>query len=188
MTRTAIIVGSAATVWDDLNNLPSEYHGSDYIVINQLAAEWRRDAVAWCSLHGELLPFWATQRHKNGLPTIPRIFTGKSGGDFSNAKLVVTDVVEALFPRQSVGGSSGLFALKVALIDLGYDRAILCGIPMTASPHFNKAQDWADAQSFRDGWMQALPSIQNKAFSMSGWTRHLLGPPPELETVAHAAP
>jgi len=82
------------------------------------------------------------------------------------------------FPGQSDTGSSGLFALKVALTDLGFDCALLCGIPMApVTGHFFDAAPWTGAGAHQLGWKQALPAIRDRARSMSGWTQHLLGAP-----------
>lgn len=114
------------------------------------------------------------------MPDVKRIFTGLSAGDDDVVRRHVTDCVEAKFlPHQFVSGSSGLFAVKVALIDLGYEDVVLCGVPMTATPHFDDNVPWPEVDLFKLGWEQALPQIDGRVRSMSGWTRELLGAPNE---------
>jgi hypothetical protein len=84
---------------------------------------------------------------------------------------------EQFFEGETDGGSSGLFALKVALVDLGYDRAVLCGIPMDTQKHFFGGDDWRSATSHRLGWEQAFPVIKDKVRSLSGYTERKFGRP-----------
>ena len=90
----------------------------------------------------------------------------------------VTDFTEFRFPGQTGTGSSGLFALKVALVDLGFDRAVLCGVPISEmAGHVTNGPVWGDAPHYREAWTEAAPEIIGRARSMSGWTRDLLGAP-----------
>ena len=49
------------------------------------------------------------------------------------------------------------------------------GMPMDEQRHFTRGQAWDMATFHRDGWTKALPKIERKVRSMSGWTRELLG-------------
>jgi hypothetical protein len=74
-------------------------------------------------------------------------------------------------------GSSGLFAVKVA-IEEGFERIVLAGVPMTAEgAHYYDAKVWTAAHVFHSGWNHRLPQIKDIVRSMSGWTRELLGEP-----------
>lgn len=177
--NTCFILGSAACVFTDYENAVKDYGYQNVILVNDMGLEFAGAAVAWATLNGEQFPRYLKQREAKGYPAIPRLFTGLSAGDFDVVKRTATDIVEAKFlPEQQVGGSSGLFAVKVAIADLGYERAILCGIPMTIDQaHLTDPALWNDAPSFYAGWRQALPHIKGKVFSMSGWTKNLLGSP-----------
>ena len=91
----------------------------------------------------------------------------------------MTGFTNYLFPGQTSSGTSGLFALKVALIDLGFDRAVLCGIPMQdeAGHLRDAAAPWSGAVAHWAGWLEAYPQIKDRARSMSGRTADLLGRP-----------
>jgi hypothetical protein len=92
-----------------------------------------------------------------------------------------TRVVEA---QQLLGsGSSGLFAVEIAL-RLGYERLVLCGIPLTGrttiqengeEERLRKGQPFI--ASFRDAWVRDFELLSPHVRSMSGWTRELLGGP-----------
>jgi hypothetical protein len=76
------------------------------------------------------------------------------------------------------GGSSGLFAVKIARL-LAYDNIILAGMPMESdqSHYFNKHQEWVDAEKYRNAWVKREEEISPFVFSCSGWTKRLLGGP-----------
>jgi hypothetical protein len=76
------------------------------------------------------------------------------------------------------GGSSGLFAIKIARL-LAYDNIILAGIPMESDQahFFNKSQEWLDAEKYRKAWISREAEIKPFVSSCSGWTRRLLGGP-----------
>lgn len=91
----------------------------------------------------------------------------------------VTGFTDYLFPGQTSSGTSGLFALKVALIDLGFDRAVLCGMPMRDDgAHLRDANEpWLGETMHWAGWLEAYPQIKARARSMGGRTAELLGRP-----------
>lgn len=176
--RTAIVVGSGACVWDDLDKIEAANIKGEYIVVNDMGIHWQKEAFAWASLHGENFPLWSDRRRREGLPQIMRLITGKSAGDWEQVQKLA-EVYEAKFEGQVVGGSSGHFAVKIALEDLGFDRVILAGIPMTiTNAHFNDTRPWDECPGFLEGWRQSMPHIKGRVFSYSGWTRHMLGMPP----------
>ena len=72
-------------------------------------------------------------------------------------------------------GSSGLFAVKVALVDLKYDSVLLCGIPMERSPHFDRKEKWTGGPLYRKHWLNLDDNIKEKIRSMSGWTKDTFG-------------
>ena len=97
-----------------------------------------------------------------------------------------------MFSRRSAGGafkvikpkwhgSSGLYAVQIALEELDFDGVILAGCPIDASagtlcPH-SEMNEADKADRFKPWWKRALPQIGARTRSMSGWTRDLLGAP-----------
>lgn len=161
----ALVIGGAGSVYADVDAALDLGEFDGVVACNHIGITWRGRLDAWCSIHGDKLKRpWAARRALAGLPPAGRLF-GQEDADYR-------------FPGQTVPGSSGLFALKVALEEMGYDRAVLCGIPLEPeAEHFNIRGAWAPAIGYRAGWLQALPHIADRARSMSGWTADTLGRP-----------
>jgi len=83
-----------------------------------------------------------------------------------------------------LSGSSGLFGVKVALADFGFDQAVLCGIPMDTRPHFTDGDQWHQALRFRPRWQALSPALRDRIRSMSGWTREWFGAPGGKKTAS----
>lgn len=179
-SRIALVIGGASCVWDDVEAALElgEYDGA--VACNDAAAAWPGKLDAAVSLHAEKWGFWMERRRRAGLPP-PAAVIGHSTARTSILRLsdCITGYADQMIPGQTDTGSSGLFALKVAIFDLGFDRAVLCGIPMDPRPHFFDTIDWGDSavRAHWRGWQQALPVIKDKTRSMSGRTRDLLGAP-----------
>ena len=176
--RVALVIGGGACVWSDVLNALDlgQFHG--VVACNDVGVAWPGGLDAWVSLHTDKMGLWTERRARAGHGPVQAIYgqCQTRGRDAPRA----THTVEFKFSGQSSTGSSGLFALKVALIDLGFDRAVLCGVPMeTAERHFFDISPWRGANSHRQGWKEALPVIRDRARSMSGWTREILGAPDE---------
>ena len=97
--------------------------------------------------------------------------------------------------RPNTGGSSGLFAVTIAL-DMGYDRIVLAGCPMEGAlrvtypdgypgncgedkdgyhdPMPNQSRGFA---VYQQAWTRHFDLIKDKTRSVSGWTQELLGAP-----------
>ena len=110
----------------------------------------------WATLHPDCLDAWAAERA--GEPA-SRLFT--------------PDLTPERWP-----GSSGLYALQCALLELGATGAILCGVPMeTSAGHFLNPGAWAGTADYRRAFEAALPEIGGRVRSMGGWTAELFGKP-----------
>lgn len=173
------MIGGSARVWKDIEAALEITEADGVVAANDVAAAWPGKLDAFVSLHGEKMGMWTERRRRAGFPDPERTFahdTLKSG--VLKVPDCITDFTPWRFNGQEDSGSSGLFALKVALIDLGFDKAVLCGVPLeAASGHFFDLQPWGGAEAHRRGWRQALPAIRDRARSMSGWTQELLGEP-----------
>jgi hypothetical protein len=90
----------------------------------------------------------------------------------------VDRAVEYRFPKQSSSGSSGLFAVKIA-VDEGCSRIVLAGVPMSADGgHIGDGKIFrSECHEYRKAWEQALPAFKDVTTSMSGWTAARLGMP-----------
>lgn len=180
MKSTALVLGGADTLWDDLARVKAqkiEYEG--VVACNQAGAEWPGTLHGWASVHPNFFyngRKWLQARARKGYRPARALFGHKDGGSLP----IHNDV--RVTPWQIPGetdrfGSSGLYAVKIALIDLKYDSVVLCGIPMTATPHFDRANDWTSVKGFRKTWEQLTPATTSRIKSMSGWTRETFGAP-----------
>lgn len=142
------------------------------VAVNHMIARWAGELDYAITLHPEMLEAWQVQRHRRGFPepSISIAHEAKPGPRIDR-------VVDYRWPGMNASGSSGLFAVKVALEE-GFDRIILAGVPMTADGgHITYGGPWALVNSYTGAWKEALPRLVGKVRSMSGWTKDLLGLP-----------
>lgn len=180
--RTCLVLGGAECLHDDMRAYSGPIDG--VVACNEAGAETER-LDAWVTLHpiNWIKKGWLAAREANGYPDAP-LYTH----DPRHAP-EGTRQTEYCFPGQEHSGSSGMFAAKVALVDLGFDRAVLCGIPMSPMPHFHGAEHWhtqPDARGKRTSdiparylkrWRDVPQEYIDRIRSMSGATRDLLGAP-----------
>lgn len=172
--RSAVVIGGASCVWTDLEAAKALGDYNLLIAINDAGAEYPGTVDYWISLHPEKMAQWARKRAENG---------------YQPARQYVAHIGNTNETRRDGGfrvsfsvpytwhGSSGLFACEIALKTLEVDRVVLCGVPMTADPHFFDSEPWNAVKGFWDAWPAALPHIKDKVRSMSGRTKELLGAP-----------
>jgi hypothetical protein len=185
---TCLVLGGGATLHDDLERARKTVPFDAVVACNEAGIEWPGELRAWVSLHARYYstgPNWRKQRADKGYPPAkahyghPEAFKGAN----------MPDVIAT--PYSFAGeksGSSGLFAAKVALVDLGFDRVVFCGVPMDPIPHFTGRESWVprdtdgrtSAHGFRNSWLAVPQDYRDRMRSMSGWTRVLLGAPEEL--------
>lgn len=86
--------------------------------------------------------------------------------------------------REKWAGSSGLFAVQIALEKLDAAGVILAGVPMDAARRATYADaeaEWGGGetyvQRYQRGWTKAHSILRARVRSFSGFTRDLLGPP-----------
>lgn len=171
----ALVLGGGDCVWDDVNAALEVGEFDGVVACNDAGAAWPGRLDGWVSLHSDRFAIWSRRRERARLQPADRLFGHKEAAREGRPAVTYT---EFRFPGQENSGSSGLFALKVALIDLGFDRAVLCGVPMSVEHrHFFEDQPWRGAINHRRGWGQAMPQIKDRARSMSGWTKEQLGAP-----------
>ena len=139
------------------------------------SASWWPGALdAAVGFHPQRWPGILGLRAERGYPPPERVISFWS----PPRPLKSAEWAEWQFPGGSGNGSSGLFAAKVALVDFGFARVTLCGVPLTPTDHitgpgtpFTNAADW------RPAWQALAPEWRRRMRSMSGWTRQLLGGP-----------
>jgi hypothetical protein len=176
--RVALVLGGAACVWSDVDAAQALGEFAGAVGCNHIGIDWPGRLDAWVTLHLEYQGQWARARRARGLPDHHAIIGNEAARSSTKPQGCIDRFTENGFPGQVHGGSSGLFALKVALVDLGFDRAVLCGVPMEpGAAHIRDAGPWVHADHYRKAWIEALPQIRDRARSMGGWTQQLLGAP-----------
>lgn len=187
---TCLVLGGAACLHDDL----AAYTGPVDAVgaVNDAISEWPGELDFACSLHPRFMvqgPSWLKVRADRSYPAPRTLYCHAAAKEPLPPHITRTELE---LPGQGAGqsGSSGLLAAKVALVDLGYDRVVLCGVPMTPTPHIDGATNWSDKPDrspclgFRNAWLEVDEEYRRRMRSLSGWTAVLLGKPETAKETA----
>lgn len=153
----ALILGGAPSVWSELAEAQALLNRRHIVVAANLAGiHFAGHLDGWATLHPDLLPDWAAERAGN-----------------ASFRPFTPDTTPERWP-----GSSGLYALQVALFEMGATAAILCGVPMDSEAgHFTGRERWESVTDYRQAFAAALSEIGGRTRSMGGWTRDLFGAP-----------
>ncbi len=175
MVKRALILGSAKTLRDDLDRALDLSEFDIVIAAKGAGFVWTGRLDAWVTLHPDRLEKRDLKRRLKVGPMPDRIYAHRKDKHVSH-------VAEYKWSDQKTTGSSGHFALKVAIDEYGCDRCVLCGVPIEKSLGRIEAightiDHWSGSRAFRDGWTQSLHHYKEFTRSMSGWTRQLLGEP-----------
>jgi hypothetical protein len=162
----ALVIGGAECVWNDAKEALSMFTPDAVFVTNDMIAHWPTRLDYAVTLHPEKIVEWIRRRKIAGFSEPGEIWAHhmRSG-----------QIVQRSTPDW--GGSSGLFAVKIALEE-GFDGIVLAGVPMVPeAKHFVRKSDWVAGHSFKKAWSNHLEAIKPKTRSMSGLTKELLGGP-----------
>jgi hypothetical protein len=178
--KPAVVVGSAPCVHEDFTQAHALFPAWPLIVVNWAGLRHLGPIAFWASIHRRLI-YRAIKMRKN------------RGGDMKfhayikippGEKIQRVDAPTKIKPfKPKMGsGSSGLFAVEVAL-KLGYDRLLLCGIPLEGD-HSLQVNDQEEerirfgkpfVESFRKAWLNNYDTLKPVIRSMSGWTKEQFG-------------
>jgi len=169
------ILGSASCLSRDFNGL--NWQG-DVMGLNDVPVYFSGSCTHWVSLHPEIFQYMLPLAHKRIVNQVSKdVHYDKRIETHSNAKWPGVDHV---WKFEWKGGSSAMFAVQIGL-NMGYDRIVLCGVPMDNSPRFTelclvdyKHVDYAYKEGL-NAWEEALPQLKGRVFSQSGNTEKLLG-------------
>jgi hypothetical protein len=187
--KRALVVGSAKGVWDEVAAAQAMCAFDSYYVVKMTGIKWNQGYFHWVTLHPEFMPNYRKARELEGLLPEYEVIAPLLEEIGRHHEHQCDRRVSYRFPGMTSSGSSGLFAVKIALDD-GHDRVVCAGVPMEqAAGHFIRGGDWPQCDGFRLGWQSALPHIKHKVRSLSGWTKELLGgaPTPEWLGLREAA-
>lgn len=165
-----MILGGASCVWTDAANALLLGKFDLIIAINDIGTRWSDAIDTWCTLHPDKMAGWRADRKRVGYPN-----AGHHVGHIPAEG--IDEGREYRFSGQPSSGSSGLFAVKIAM-DEGCDRIVLAGVPMAAEQgHHDSGKAWDECPAYLPAWQWALPILRNKVKSLSGWTAKTLGRP-----------
>lgn len=154
----ALILGGAPSVWAEMTTAGGLLWPRFQIVVaaNLAGIAYGDRLDAWATLHPDELPGWQARRQGN-----------------DDYRTFTPDETPERWP-----GSSGLYAVQVALFELGAAGVILCGVPMDSrAGHFTGRTPWESVTDYRRAFQAALPEIGGRVRSMGGWTQDLFGAP-----------
>lgn len=164
MANRILIVGTAPCVKDDMSMV--EYLESyDLLAVGLDAAKQIDRKVKYVATN-----------HLEDLPGIElaRRAHGQERASYKVISNFTSEGVDIVVPYKPPSGSSAITGAYGALC-LGYERAILCGCPLTGN-----APEGNPYEAFRAGWEANKSDMIRKVYSMSGWTKELLGEPPQI--------
>lgn len=173
--RLAIVLGGAATLRDDQVVLAGLECARMPTFIGVNDGGWAHSGRLdhWVTLHPELMEPRLAKRANKDYELWTKPYTPAKN---QRERLPFWDRFQHNLGHWGVG-SSGLFAVTVAL-HLGFQRIVLCGVPMDNGPNVNGNEDWQEHTIHRPGWLHHAHRM-GAVRSMSGWTRELLGAPTE---------
>lgn len=181
--KVAFVLGSANGVHQEYQQARRLVKPDAVLAVNDMIERFNGPLFAAVSFHGEKIDGWLNARKRCGYEPPEHIVIAKEWEDWYQGVTPKWQrkprVFRQYFPGQVESGSSGLFAVKVALVNFKFDRVICCGMPMDHHAGYvhRPGRAWFSALRHRKGWEQALPHLKGKVFSMSGWTSRLLGKP-----------
>ena len=168
----ALVLGGGEFVWDEVLAWEALY-GRTWdglvVVANDAGSHWPRALDHWATLHPDRLRNWQDQRAAYGFSDGYETW-GRSARHVDHCV------------RPWAGGSSGMLAIQVSQI-VGCTKAVLCGIPMTPTPHFTESilhasgRPWTSVAGHWRAWLIQMHRMQGWVRSMSGRTQETLGTP-----------
>lgn len=176
----ALCLGGADCVWEDVlawERLYGQPWDGLVIAANDVGAHWPRELHHWVSLHPEKFERWRALRDAHGFAPLTDTYWASE----ARGRRFLLDPVTTRRLVPWPGGSSGMFAVQVAR-ELGCTRIVLCGIPLTATPHFSETHErfhaqWVAANGHWRAWTRYVDRMRGHVRSMSGRTAELLGTP-----------
>lgn len=169
-SKSVVILGGSKEVFSDYASACKLWDFDAVIAINDIGAEMP-EIDFWCTMHPEKMPKWLEQRRFNGFEDPKSFWTSHDRKTPEGLDVEFQTV-------KNTRGGSGLLAVYVAR-HLGYNKIVLCGIPMTAEgQHYHTSGAWKECKLYRIVW-EKNPTLKDDVRSFSGWTQEKFGMPTE---------
>lgn len=178
--KSCLVLGSATTLWDDIEKATNLGEYDAVYAAKHAGIYWPGKLDVWATFHPDWMEDFKKQRAAQGYsPALETV------SHLPNPQ--ITRVVkDYLLPGMPNSGASGFFAVALALKD-GYNRVVLCGIPMTRNTgRIDGRVVWESAVTYQTRVLPALSGIKDRVRSMSGWTREKLGSPTSEWLLGHS--
>lgn len=172
-SRLALIVGTGRQMWDDFYMAPRT---ATVFGVNHAALFLPRVEHA-VSVHGGLIGGLMQARKARHPKDAIAVHAPHA------APGVTMEWDERVFPWAGGGGTSSLFAVRIA-VRLGFTKIFLAGVPLDGGGHFYDPEDYLYATDFTDAlsaWVlfrEEEPNIEIRSYS--GRTRTYFGLPEVL--------
>ncbi len=163
----ALILGCAECVWDDALGALELCTPDAIFAVKDMMVKWPLRIDYGITLHPDRTDKYMRDRTVKGFKTGFPVWSYRNVGG--------TQVIHKT--TNDWAGSSGLFAIKVAIKE-GFETIILAGVPMDPKyGHVARRKEWPQATMFRNGWHHHINELKPVVRSMSGWTKEMFGAP-----------
>lgn len=180
---TLLVVGSAACVFDDLKRARAVRPHAHVLLING-AAQLVRDAQHVLAGHCEKAHLFMAARQRK-FPDAPPVYVHAS----VRSGKPMPECVTHRWRGVATGATSAWKAVRIGKA-MGYEEVILCGCPMNDSGYAPGESDGIGHdcariglgqgrmyQNYRDSFRRKAAGEGERVYSMSGYSRELLGAP-----------
>jgi len=143
------------------------------LAVNRAGLCYQGEIAAWGSVHANELAEWVTLRRELEMNVNCPIF----GESFLPGQ---DRACPTYYGPVKWRGSSALYVVQWAL-EQGYSRLVLAGVHLTGNTREHPGEVLASPgpyEQYREGWRDAFTEIRGRVYSLGGWTREFLGPPP----------
>lgn len=168
--RNCLVLGGGASVWKDVEAAKALGSFEGVVGCNDAGVDWPGALDAYCTLHPNKMQAWRTKREAKGHPPAKVYIAHQEDKG-------VDRIEHYRWPEMKTSGSSGLYAVKIAM-ELGFERIVLCGVPLTNENHYFDSKAWKQANTFKEAWLAVKETrLLGRVKSFSGWTAEQLGTP-----------
>lgn len=186
---TVVVCGFANTLWDDLKKVSEVRPNLPTIAVNEASLHVKAFAIYSFHTEKEKLGRW-TEEQRTRFGDNFSVY-GSGSDDFYEHNRRNYPYVNYWAPASASRGSSGWCARILASM-MGFDEVVLCGVPLDHRRYADKKPAWY----WQSGRTNAVTVFQKAVkadtvhhagcYSMSGWTRELLGLPPFMRSDANS--